>query len=849
MAVVNDTIYNNPHVLISDPPTYTPPPTPPKEVIEVFYYAERHVFYLPLSNCAALNALAANPATLLGYHISQITTGTGTNLDVEAQVGLLSPFKVALTDQPLYQSATGTLIQATGSVISTPYIPTDLRYTLNAHRPSSSTTNKTPNPSDPIYGWTEINAAEAEAKPDGSLFIKPTPRSEATTRQAKINVVNDESANLPDYVANYNNQDVGAFTLYFNIIPGDPAPADPNAPAQGPPWTMKIEFGEVIIEFQEGKTETKVTLGNKIYAVNFSPSSTPKNAADASTYALSIIPVWNGILVSDLPPSSNGFLAKAIFLRKSPEISIQKALEQKFNSNALATPPRYNYGAALPLKGGTPFCEIVKVPATQTTMGTFITTAFKGCGGRVRFVPIFFTRQFRSYLPLKGNNPPPAQAGLACPVWPHPPFTYNVPVASYVPTDTFSFTAEMNTVAAADPVKLIATTLQRSTKGHRHPIETWGNVVAYLPPPGAITDEDPTEEAGLHGMVFQNTEAPLPFGYIPEARIKKVSVTRSLDGTDATLTWDRYDPVLGLAARPAQAAGGIRITAQGGLNTIGGVIFTGLAFGNSESDNPGANEIEVPMKGREAKLRDADGGLRLFNLPFFDGFDNRDVMAWLAQYGGVPITTLATAYNLPSGTLMAPVIDIHTGTAVWEGMEAINKFASTLTYFNRFGTLIHINTRTSTGTNWSYPDTVLESYSDRPDVGFVRNTVVVAGLVAVGQPNLERLVRPDQQNFEPPAQPVMVGLQFATTPSFSWSKAAFIVIPGIVQPNQLNLSAIQVALDVQRPRATGSVTIPGNANIELLDTFNLNWLVTSIQHEVDCVGKRWSTTLSLEYVV
>ena len=98
-------------------------------------------------------------------------------------------------------------------------------------------------------------------------------------------------------------------------------------------------------------------------------------------------------------------------------------------------------------------------------------------------------------------------------------------------------------------------------------------------------------------------------------------------------------------------------------------------------------------------------------------------MSVLADYAGIPIDTrLATDFKLISSlNISNPILDFQMGTAIKQAMETITKESSSLFYINRFGILIHVDSETSTGTNWSYPDIKFESFSDEPDFQFMRN--------------------------------------------------------------------------------------------------------------------------------
>ena len=124
---------------------------------------------------------------------------------------------------------------------------------------------------------------------------------------------------------------------------------------------------------------------------------------------------------------------------------------------------------------------------------------------------------------------------------------------------------------------------------------------------------------------------------------------------------------------------------------------------------------------------------------------------------------------------------------------------------------------------------------------------MVAGLVTVGDVQFQEMLT--QEGAGDKFQPMMLALQQQTTPKFEWSKMMFYAIPGIIQANQLKLAAAQFLKGVTRPRAAGSVTIPGNAEIELLDRFNGAWVVTGITHNVDTQAKTFQTQLNLEFLM
>jgi hypothetical protein len=260
----------------------------------------------------------------------------------------------------------------------------------------------------------------------------------------------------------------------------------------------------------------------------------------------------------------------------------------------------------------------------------------------------------------------------------------------------------------------------------------------------------------------------------------------------------------------------------------------------------------------------------LTNVPFFDGYDHRCAMAYMAAYGGFPITwkapgnrgvpsncnspvdntDLATPFRLISSyNINNPVIDFPMGTPIQQAMDTICQYAGTLYYFDRFGTCVYIDVETSTGVNWNYPDLSLESFSDEPDHTWVRNQILITGLVAypqIGKNTANIATNPGLV----PTQAVILSVNMDTYPAFAWKKGALFAIPQIVKDvSELQRQAVRISLGQSRPRSSARCKIPGNAQIELLDTINGKWIVVSISHQVDLQRKTWSTDLGVELFV
>lgn len=372
----------------------------------------------------------------------------------------------------------------------------------------------------------------------------------------------------------------------------------------------------------------------------------------------------------------------------------------------------------------------------------------------------------------------------------------------------------------------------------RLPVEIFGYMLYKYTP----VAEDPNKEKAKNqkGRLFtlRNGERVLSLNDIPENRIRSIQVSRNLDGSSGSIVWDRYDPLTGLYPRPNQFVGSVSLAVQGGNDIVPGVFWTGIAMGNAVVNNENANEVRTTLFGRETKL--ADGGIHIINAPYFDGWDHVEVLEWLGGYAGFPIRNLAAPYTLPASGVVnsrSYIVDFGSGTPVIDAITEICKLSGTQGYFDRFGRFVYLEQNRHTGVNWEYPETQVESYDDDPDLSQIRNSLVITGLY-------------HPQGDYTQARTLMLGFRLNTYPEFEFDKMMHYAINAIFTSKaEFNRAAIRIARQVSRPRATGAVTIPGNSKIELLDTFNTNWLVVNISHSVDTQGKTYRTSLSLEYLL
>lgn len=373
----------------------------------------------------------------------------------------------------------------------------------------------------------------------------------------------------------------------------------------------------------------------------------------------------------------------------------------------------------------------------------------------------------------------------------------------------------------------------------RQPVEVFGFIdYRYFP-----IVEDPKKKKSKKKPSFltlRNGERILSLNDIPENRIRSIQVSRNLDGSSGSITWDRYDPTTGLFPRPDQFVGTVSLAVSGGNDIVPGVFWTGFAMGNAVVNNESSNEVRTNLFGREAKI--SEGGIHIVNAPYFDGWDHVEVLNWLGGYAGLPIRNLAAPYQLPvSGQVLSPnakyAVDFASGTPVWDCISELCKLAGTQGYFDRFGRFVYLEQNRHTGVNWEYPDQQVEQYDDEPDLSQIRNSLIITGLYSPsGDPQKARTL--------------MLGFKLDTYPEFEFEKMKHYAVNGVFRTKaEFNRAALRVARQTSRPRATGSVSIPGNSKIELLDTFNKNWLVVSISHSVDTQAKTYRTNLALEYLL
>jgi hypothetical protein len=751
-------------------------------------------------------------------------------------------------------AGTGTYIPALGAIISSPYIPNEPNCVRNG------VADDRRNYSD-IAPWKWIGN-NIHPRQDGSVFKIPVPRSNPNGETMRLPVMDlVGNSGIADSVGGRTRQ--GAFCLTLGVMQGSNHTLSTKDGIRGyagkpNPWSIKIEVGDIDIWLHENRPEAMVSFsGVNEEQVTINPGAATKTSSDMGEqpYNITFIPVFNGFLLSDGTPSSDNWESKVTYVSRDKTVSVDKIVEEKMfekrkdicGGNSSWGPK----GSDLPKDSkGFPGVQIDTAGSAPT--GNTIRVTFYRCGGSVRYQPVLFCTSMRSSFVTIGDAaarsiPPAANAPPPDPNNPGPggpPDGYTLVPVWYSEVELEDFqsddTIDLSTFQGIERLGGGNPEYWAYRQGFSHVVVTqgqgawvpainWGCMIYWT-----------AEGDGDTNPPMRNGEGVLDIGSLRTDLIKEVSVNRSFDGTSGRITWDVFP-----GGTADLSVGGLVLSVEGGYNTVPGVIYTGIGAVCGDATSSNSDTMVVDLHGREVKMTDSGGGLRIIDAPFFDGMDHNCVVEWLARYAGVPVNARATPYKLPSGGISTPIIDFQTGSPVWDAILELQKHAASIAYFDRFGVLQYTDVGRPNNTNWSYPKHKVETAETTVDVFAVRNTVVVGGLAYMGKSSDLGPFDVDFENIIP----FFATERSSTHPEFKWDKMAFYVLPGIMKLAEMKAAAKKIIQSFTRARATGSVTIPGNAQIELLDTFNGSYVVVQVSHNVNMQSKTWTTSLALELLL
>lgn len=361
-----------------------------------------------------------------------------------------------------------------------------------------------------------------------------------------------------------------------------------------------------------------------------------------------------------------------------------------------------------------------------------------------------------------------------------------------------------------------------------------------------------------------------------------INVNRSSDQTGGQIVLDKY-AFIGQFDKIPQPVGEVRLRALGGNTKAykmgsgegsnGGegsdVFFTGIGFGIGHSDSSNSDTMDLTLHGIEKKLQD----IKLINAPFFDGDPVGDVADYLAAFANIQIDFYTKGGSGPSwmegrnaplprsSEFSSPNVNFQLGMPVFEAFNEICEKTNKLCFFDRFGTLIIMDQNiygvpikvasalNSGNADWNLDSEQIISVNLQPNFTNVYNQILTAGLRGTRKGGMTPFF--DTENPVPLIEYSEVAKESIEIP---WSR--FIVSN---ENGFFTRSEIQRIHSVNKCQFThyqlsGSLTIPGNAEIELFDSVKIDnnedffFYVTNINHNYQSSTRVWTTSLQLGWI-
>lgn len=390
--------------------------------------------------------------------------------------------------------------------------------------------------------------------------------------------------------------------------------------------------------------------------------------------------------------------------------------------------------------------------------------------------------------------------------------------------------------------------------------------------------------------------------------IQNISVNWTQQGGSGSITLDKY-ALLGQQAMPQQSIGGLSIFMKGGnpslistsTSTISRTscpIFTGYGTKMSMQDSFTSDTITINLQGPQRKLTD----LKLINPPFWDGDLLKTAYEWLHQYCGIDIVYDTTHYfhtsvskagaadsvltyidqngqkqtrnnsDFPrfptSSNLKRPSVYIKTGQDSFSVLKRLAEMCNCRFVLQPDGKA-YVMTQTRMAVPQMCDDTdgtigggsavgynrtdfkqsMILSYSVQPLLNNLHNYIITAAFLSANTGSKQGdSTGSVQAGFK-------VNKKFKklkTTPSIPWAKVKAFKHEGFLSQEKVQQ---QFKLDTYAVSAywlSVKVTIPGNSTIWIYDVitmFGIKYYVMQISHNIDLVGKKWTTQLTLSNVL
>jgi hypothetical protein len=599
-------------------------------------------------------------------------------------------------------------------------------------------------------------------------------------------------------------------------------------------WSIRIEFGEVVLELGEAGALSGTILGGDgvTYHGNLAEGRTKEGPPqqwhinEKEAYVIVVYPVWNGVIVSSGGQDARGVVhTSSTVIKKYRDVSVMVGFSDGFDPT---DPDEVFVDTTYDGKN-----VIVDFGTSMILTGT-------NCRFDFAYLPCFFTKNCWFDQWWVANN---GQLGV---------ITYDYKIYPIWTDNNTDYELNGLTVHnSGTPGPLPDTSYKYVNYRLEHDNPEYLRYAGEIM--GAILETKETRafpiknDNGNFILSWETAPAPDIQGNVGGSTdwrdyIQKVSVTIGIDGSNGSIEVDKYG-VAGQGAKVIQSIGAITISARGGgYGTVDGSIFQGLAMGIADAMSSGSASWTIPLIGLEKKLED----IALINVPFMDGHTLQYVVDFLCRYAGLQYNMGAANPNLKlsvSSDINTPVFDWKSGTSVKSALDDVME--NTLhSYVIRDGCVYFyelgengLPLELGPDHSVNYPYTKIVTTDQTPDFENLRNEIVVMALQQVPEGQ-------DTDVANIPLFPITELRKNTTNPDVPWAKSIFRPIPGAMTQSELSQIADRLAKKVRTYDVLGRVQIQGNANIKVYDRWG-DFVIGSVTHNIDLENKTWTTDLEL----
>lgn len=702
----------------------------------------------------------------------------------------------------------------------------------------------------------------------GSKFISFNKKNDDESNSYSLNVQEaglNGVSDYADYIYYLNNLDSiddigfnagdslvgsGAFMITVNVIPTEKGGQSTNDASESK-WKVVMDTtatgGELTMTLDESGSLV-ININGQITKAQLSEAKAKDNAPQNSKikeghkYDIVVYPVWNGVVVSSGVQDSSAAVktgSQYCIMNKKAHIMTSPWSDGFSADDAKDDPESYEVRVA------SDDVEMLTNWKPSTTEASKLNVTTTNCRVDTYFVPLFFSQncKFDVYsLVTKDSDE------ITHDYYIHPIYTRNGNTGSRLRYEKDSYSYDYN-----DDNEFIRFSFEMFLKKDGTddevgvPGRRGGEIFGYV---------YHVKETTTYSSVNGNGAFPVSSSFWSSGTagdenysgnwqdyIQNVSVNYGMDGSSGSLSIDKYG-CAGQYAKANQLIGSITVDVLE-MNDAGR-IFTGIVEGIAETNDSGGAEFNLTLNGLNRKLED----IILINVPFFDGYTLQDVCDFLCDYGGLDAdyTYADVTCKLPSSTdINSPIIDFKTGTPVMQALQQVMEQTHHWFIIQPDGKIYFYELSTddslpvTLGTDWSstYPDyNVIMANNQQPDFEDIRNEIVVIGLKQIGGTNTSLK---DFQLF-----PIVTWEKQTTNPSYPWSRPIVYPVKGFVTQETLEKVYNNIKGFTKKYEIQGNLTIPGNSNIKVYDTWTMNskqYVITSVTHNVDLQSKSWTTDL------